>query len=131
MLVARTRRALRSAGSLRPAPRAENNDNHLFLAGQPELLDLKAFAFTSSATGATAFDRFSQLALGSTTAPGANPYQLVGPGGQFGSLGVGTFTVTPVPLPASAWMLLLGLVGVGIVAGSRPKNPAGFSLAIV
>jgi hypothetical protein len=106
----------------------ENNDNLLFVSGQPELLDLKGFAFTSAATGSTAFDLFSSLALGATTTPGSNPYQLVGPGGEFGSLGVGTFAITPVPLPASAWMLLVGL-GLGWVALRRTGRRSGMRCA--
>lgn len=108
---------------------AENNDNLLFVSGQPELLDLKGFAFSSAATGSTPFDLFSSLTLGSTTTPGSNPYQLVGPGGQFGSLGVGTFTLTPVPLPASAWMLILGLGALGFAAArqSTRHSAAGFA----
>jgi hypothetical protein len=107
---------------------AESDDNLLFVSGQPELLDPKGFAFTSAATGATTYDLFSSLALGSTTTPGSNPYQLVGPGGQFGSLGVGTFTITPVPLPASAWLLVFGLAGLGFAAArqSRQRSGSGF-----
>ncbi len=108
---------------------AEYNDNLLFVSGQPELLDLKGFAFTSAATGTTPFDLVSSLALGSTTPPGSNPYQLIGPGGQFGSLGVGTFTLTPVPLPASAWMLLLGLTGLGLMMVRQSGHKARVGLA--
>lgn len=109
----------------------QNDDNLLFVSGQPELLDLKGFAFTSAATGSTTFDLFSSLALGSTTTPGSNPYQLVGPGGQFGSLGVGTFTITPVPLPASAWMLLAGLTGLGFAAVRQSRRQVGAGFATI
>jgi hypothetical protein len=102
----------------------ENNDNLLFVSGQPEVLDTKGFAFTSTAHGSTPFDLFSSLVLGATTPPGSNPYQLAGPGGQFGSLGVGTFTIAPVPLPASAWMLLLGVAGLGVMAVRQGKGQA-------
>jgi hypothetical protein len=106
----------------------QNNDNLLFVSGHPELLDLKGFAFTSAATGSTTYDLLSSLALGSTTTPGSNPYQLIGPGGEFGSLGVGTFTITPVPLPASLCMLVIGLAGLGFAAVRQSRQQGGASL---
>jgi hypothetical protein len=34
----------------------------------------------------------------------------------------GTFSVTPVPLPAAAWMLVSGLTGLGTLVGRRKTN---------
>jgi len=97
------------------------NDNLLFVTGSPEILDTNGFGFTS--TGATSpFAIFSSLALGSTTPPGPNPFQEVGPGGNTFSLGVGTFAIQPVPLPASAWLLIFGVGMLGFAALRDPKQ---------
>jgi hypothetical protein len=107
----------------------ETNDNLLFVSGSPEVLDTHGFAFTSAA-GAFPYSIFSSLALGSTTPPGPNPFQEVGPGGQFLSLGVGTFAITPVPLPSSAWMLILGLGGLGFAALRSARGSKSGSIGL-
>ncbi|HTC50571.1 MAG TPA: hypothetical protein VK700_01390 [Steroidobacteraceae bacterium] len=110
-----------------------NNDDELFVAGTPTVLDTTGFSFTGSIGGvaqSTPFTLLSTCALGSTTTcTGPNPIQLDGPGGTFLDLGQGSFTLTPVPLPASPGMLLLGLAGLGFLAvrQSKPQAATGFA----
>jgi hypothetical protein len=89
----------------------EGNDNLLYPSGSPTILDTDGVSF---AAGAAKYEIYSFFAQGSTTSPGdVNFYSEVGTTIQQGS---GTFAITPVPLPASWTMMLLGLCGLGFVA---------------
>ncbi|HEV2700053.1 MAG TPA: VPLPA-CTERM sorting domain-containing protein [Steroidobacteraceae bacterium] len=103
-----------------------NNDDLLFVTGTPTVLDTNGFSFKGSIGGVaqtTDFTLLSSCSLGSTTTcTGPNPIQLDGPGGTFLNLGQGSFTITPVPLPASAWMLLFGIGALGLAAVRQSKQ---------
>jgi PEP-CTERM motif-containing protein len=108
----------------------EGNDNLLYPNGTPTVLDTDGLAFTA---GTAKYEIYSFFAQGSTPSPGdVNFYSEIGTTIQQGS---GTFSVSPVPLPASWTMMLLGLCGLGFVATrSNKKNSAhdplaGFSAA--
>jgi hypothetical protein len=101
-------------------------DNLLYPAGSPTVFDTEGLAFTT-ATGSG--NIFSFYAQGSTVSPGS--VNLDGFSGLPGGFVVGNFTitpVTPVPLPASWAMLLLGVCGVGAVAMRSSRKQAGGQL---
>lgn len=72
----------------------------------------------------TATDKMYDLGAGkfSLASLPAGPYELILTGDATGSSGgiyAGAFHLTAVPLPAAAWLLLSGLVGLGAIARRR------------
>jgi hypothetical protein len=92
----------------------ESNDNLLFPSGTAPL-DTKGFAVSTSGGNISILSQFAE-----GTPPTGNAYEEIGAGG----FGVGTFAITPapVPLPSSVWMLALGLGGLGYGAKRLKKQ---------
>ncbi len=112
----------------------ETNSNFLFPTAN-SLVDapFNANSFNAGigfASSSGNFLLFGSNAVGGEPA-GNNGYSEVGLNGA--AIGQGGFSVTlaPVPLPASAWMLLLGLAGLGFVAVRQSKQQAGTGFAAI
>ena len=101
----------------------DGSDNLVFPNGTAPL-DTHGIAFTTAA-GQT-IDILSEFAEG--TPPTGNAYEEIAsnPGG----FGVGTFALTPTPLPAALPLYAGGLVMVGLLARRRKRNgPQGLAVA--
>ena len=94
----------------------EGNDNLLYPSGTAPL-DTTGFAVSTSGGNISIL---SQFAEGSP--PSGNAYEEIGAAG----FGVGTFAITPapVPLPSSVWMLVLGLGGLGLAGRAKKSKSA-------
>jgi PEP-CTERM motif len=93
----------------------EGNDNLLFPASS-SVLDTNGLGFAAGGD----FDIFGFYAPGSVVTPGNNFGEFVQiSGGPSGFSGVGMFTVTPVPEPASIAALGAGLAALGVVRRRR------------
>jgi hypothetical protein len=101
----------------------DGSDNLVFPNGSAPL-DTHGIAFTTAA-GQT-IDILSEFAEG--TPPTGNAYEEIAsnPGG----FGVGTFALTPTPLPAALPLYAGGLVMVSLLARRRKRNgPQGLAVA--
>jgi hypothetical protein len=89
----------------------EGNDNLLYPSGTAPL-DTNGFAVSTSGGNISILSQFPE-----GTPPSGNAYEEIGAAG----FGVGTFAITaaPVPLPASVWMLVLGLGGLGLAGRAK------------
>ncbi len=106
----------------------EGNDNLLYPNGTPTVLDTSGVSF---AAGTAKYEIYSFEAQGSTPGPeDVNLYSEIGTTIQQGS---GTFAITPVPLPDSWTMMLLGVCGLGFVATrthlKKSADDVGFAAA--
>jgi hypothetical protein len=88
-----------------------DNDNLLFPTGAPTVLDGDGLAFTETGSS-TIFNLWGAAPNTSPSELGPNPYVLYST--TNGELS-GTFAITPVPLPASVWLMFLGLGGLGFM----------------
>jgi hypothetical protein len=102
------------------------SDNVVFPEGT-SFLSTKGLAFTTASGESVNIFAFN----GQGTPPSGNAYGEEISGGSFG---VGTFNLTPVPLPASWTMLLIGAGALGAFAfrrgkGDSSRDVAGFAAA--
>jgi hypothetical protein len=99
-------------------------DNLIYPNGSPTVLDTEGLAFTTASGSGRIF---SFQAQGSTPSPGS--VNLDGFTGLPSGFVVGNFDITPVPLPGSWTMLLLGVCGLGFLASRGSKKQADGRLA--
>lgn len=94
-------------------------DNLLYPHGAPSVLDTEGLAFTTATGTGNIYGFYAQ---GST--PSAGSVNFEGFIGLPSGYAVGNFTITPVPLPASWTLLLLGVGGLGLRATRSSKRQA-------
>ncbi len=99
-------------------------DNALFPKGSTFLSTKGVGIEFTNGTGLLLWSDFAQGAQGANNNNAYSGQLVTATGTPGGSAGQGTFTLSPVPLPASWTMLLLGICGLGVLKVSATKNPS-------
>jgi hypothetical protein len=95
---------------------AASGDNLVYPNGSPTVLDLGGLIVTTASGN---LKIWSSEAQGSTDVSDPNVIDFQGSSLGFG---VGTFTLSPVPLPTSWIMMLTAILGVGLVSRRRERS---------
>jgi hypothetical protein len=109
-----------------PSVSSEVSNNLLYPSGgnSTSLIDGHGFAVLN-ASSAVLFGLSSFFSGGAAIS--GNAYdEITPPNGS--SVGVGQFTIEPVPLPASLWMMIAGLGGLGFLVRRMSKQDPGSGL---
>jgi hypothetical protein len=108
-----------------PSVSSEVSNNLLYPSGgnSTSLIEGHGFAVLN-ASNALLFGR-SSFFPGGAPISGNGYDEIPPPNGS--SVGVGQFTITPVPLPASVWMMIAGLGGLGFLVRRMSKQDVGGS----